>query len=281
MKKKDDPKIKALEWYLKFLSEDLENMNELDFGKLVVEAQFYFMNPVKGLLAYYILAESLPPPMPTTTLKKIGKRTKDLEANAKVQGIERVDTHVPTLWDTAGPRNYPLYGRNYPWRQNLKVVQAKIRNFMKEINEGTDFKSYAKADVLFGRGSGKFKVIYDPVEPSFADATDPSKLVEEARVSLIFALDGIPDEGAIKTCRECGRYFLHLSKKPKFFCDYKCTVKFTSRKRREKDPEGYRAAQREIMRKKYREEKAKKLGRTVGKIRFQKKSVSKNKRREG
>jgi hypothetical protein len=35
------------------------------------------------------------------------------------------------------------------------------------------------------------------------------------------------------------------------------------------------------MRKKYREEKAKKLGRTVGKIRFQKKSVSKNKRREG
>jgi hypothetical protein len=273
MKIKDDPKIKALEWHLKFLSEDLENMNELDFRKLVVDAEFYFMNPMKGLLAYYILAESMPPPMPTTTLKKIGKKTKDLEANAAVQVMERVDSHGPTLWDPWGPRNYPSHaglGRNYPWRENLRVVQAKIRNFMKEISEGTDFKSYAKADVLFGRGSGKFKVIYDPVEPSFADATDPSKLVEEARLSLIFALDGIPDEGAIKTCRECGRYFLHLSKKPKFFCDYKCTVKFTSRKRREKDPDGYRAAQREIMRKKYRERQAEKRGVPVEKVKIQK-----------
>jgi hypothetical protein len=52
-------------------------------------------------------------------------------------------------------------------------------------------------------------------------------------------------------CKECGGKFLWVSKKPKYYCTSKCTSKAISRKRREKDPEGYRKQQREIMRKKY------------------------------
>jgi hypothetical protein len=207
------------------------------------------------------------PPSAIASLKKMGKDTKDLEAHAKVQGIEKANYYWPIY-------SQGIIPPDYHWRENLRLVQAELRGFLKEWTEtesaGLFLKPYGKAKIYFGRDEGKFKLIYDPDEPSFTGTTDPSKLAEKARLSLIFALDGIPDEGAIKTCRECRKYFLHLSKKPKFFCDYKCTVKFTSRRRREKDPEGYRASQREIMRKQYRKEQAKKRGVPVGKVKIQK-----------
>jgi hypothetical protein len=45
-----------------------------------------------------------------------------------------------------------------------------------------------------------------------------------------------------------------------------------SKRRRDADPEKYRAVQREIMRRKYREVKTKQRGVPVGKVRIQRKS---------
>ena len=248
MKQRDDPKIKALEWYLQFLSSDLDEMSELDFGKLVVEAKFYFMTPTKGFSAF-ISAKSLPSAI--ALLRERGIDTKDLEHSAKLQDIGRVNYYVPTYWQ--GP-----FPGAYAWRHNLKLVQGELRSFLEDrIKASANFIPIGKANILFGRVEGRFKVIYDVNEPSFADINDVSKLVEMVKLSFIFALDNIPDEGSIKTCRECGKLFLHLSKKPKYFCNFRCTSRAASRKRRQDDPEKYREVQREIMRRKYRERRAK------------------------
>ncbi|MBM4334049.1 MAG: hypothetical protein FJ117_23010 [Deltaproteobacteria bacterium] len=95
------------------------------------------------------------------------------------------------------------------------------------------------------------------------------RLVRIRRLQL--ALDNTPDEGSVKECRECGNFFLHLSKKPKYYCNFRCTSKAASRKRREQNSEKYREDQREIMRRKYREIKAKERGVPVNKVRIQKK----------
>jgi hypothetical protein len=68
---------------------------------------------------------------------------------------------------------------------------------------------------------------------------------------------------------DCGKYFLHLSKKARYYCTPKCTSRDLSKKRREADPEAYRKKQREIMRKKYREKKAKELGMSPDKLKIQ------------
>ncbi|MFC1890497.1 hypothetical protein ACFL4G_12160, partial [Thermodesulfobacteriota bacterium] len=103
-------------------------------------------------------------------------------------------------------------------------------------------------------------------------------------ISVFFALDRIPME-AIKTCQECGRYFLHLTKKPKYYCNPKCTSRAMGRKRKEdKEKYGkYLEQQKRIMKKKYREKKAKEQGKSVDKVKIQKRSApkKKSKKKEG
>jgi hypothetical protein len=251
MRQKDDPKIKALEWYLQFLSNDVDQMNELDLEKLVVEARFYFVNPAKGVLAFSS-ARHLPSTI--ASLRERGKDTKDLEAGAKVPDIDKVNYYVPIFWQGRFPAAYP-------WRDNLKLVQAELRSFLEGMmKKAGNFIPVAKGDILFARIDGRFKVIYDIQEPAFEEIEDVSKLVEMAKLSFMFALNNIPDEGSIKKCRDCGKWFLHLSKKPKYYCNFRCTSRAASRKRREQDPEKYREEQREIMRRRYRERKAKERG---------------------
>ena len=155
----------------------------------------------------------------------------------------------------------------------MKLVQAELKSFLEGgMKEASTLIPVGKKVISFGRIDGRFQVIYSIQEPSFEDIEDVSKLVGMAKLSFMFALDKIPDEGSIKTCPECGKLFLHLSKKPKYYYNFRCTSKAASRKRREEDPEKYRKAQREIMRRKYRERKAKERGVSVNKVRIQRKA---------
>jgi hypothetical protein len=61
-------------------------------------------------------------------------------------------------------------------------------------------------------------------------------------------------------CEECRALFLQAGAKPKRYCSVKCGWKANARKRREADPEAYRAKQREIMRKRYEAKRKEELG---------------------
>lgn len=60
---------------------------------------------------------------------------------------------------------------------------------------------------------------------------------------------------AIRQCKECGRYFVHLSKRERDYCCNKCASRAGARKRRREDPEGYKAKMRGYMKRKYREKR--------------------------
>lgn len=68
---------------------------------------------------------------------------------------------------------------------------------------------------------------------------------------------------ALRKCQECHRLFVQAKGKARKFCSNKCMNRWHSRKRREADPEGYRAKQREIMRKRYEEKQKEKHGPNV------------------
>lgn len=229
MKKTDDPKIQAAQWFLEFISDDLEKMTPLDFDRRVVEAKHYFMEPKKDLAWLLYSGKSFS-----------GQSFSGWPEQGRI-GIK------------------PILKDSYPWKENLKFTQSFLRDFLKEsIKANNKISAFDKVDFLFGTVNGIMRAYYDPPNYLIEDThDDPSNLAKTAKFSFANALNGIPRD-AIKTCRECGKYFLHLSKKPKYFCSPKCTVKATSRRRRERDPEGYRAKQREIMRKKYeKDQKAK------------------------
>lgn len=66
---------------------------------------------------------------------------------------------------------------------------------------------------------------------------------ESLLLSFYRTLDGVPI-GSLRSCLECGRYFLHTTKMKRDFCANKCAARKASRDRRErikKDPEKYEA----------------------------------------
>ena len=174
-----------------------------------------------------------------------------------------------------------MYPDNYPWRETLKEIQVSLKRIVEELsknqpeNQGEIWK-VGEVSLVFNRGPKGMFIRFNPLS-SFLGLYQVPKLeewVELAKLTFYISAHGLR-QYAIVLCKECGKYFLHLSKKVKYFCSPRCASRNLSRERREKDPEGYRAKQREIMRRKYREQKAKELGRPVGKIAFQKKSISK------
>ena len=82
-------------------------------------------------------------------------------------------------------------------------------------------------------------------------------------------LDGLP-RYVIRKCEGCDKYFLYKPQRKKNFCSPRCMWRKNAEKRRKADPEGYRAKQREIMRKKYLKDSAEKRGTTPDKIKLQK-----------
>jgi len=79
---------------------------------------------------------------------------------------------------------------------------------------------------------------------------------------LLTKLDKIPAT-AIRRCQECNRLFVQLKGKARKFCSKKCMNRWHTRKRRQADPEAYRAKQREIMRKRYERKQKEKYGPNV------------------
>ena len=80
----------------------------------------------------------------------------------------------------------------------------------------------------------------------------PEIFAKQAKLEFYILMNGLPSN-SIDTCKRCGKYFLRLTEKPKYYCSQKCGAAHLSQKKREENREEYNAKQREIMRKKYQE----------------------------
>jgi hypothetical protein len=240
MKGRDD-RAEALAWYLDFVNEDLDSLSDLEFEKRVVEAKFFLLNPGRPLFP----REKTTPKQPPGEL----------------------------LFEVRGRGHIEYWPSDFDWEGVLKQIQSTLKDYLDSLvaQQAASGEIVKHVDLKLSRSSGKWVVV---PELDMSDLADPRKLKGLARTVFCFVLDGIPVD-SIKTCRECTRYFLHLSAKTKYYCSAKCTSRALSRKRREADPEGYRAKQREIMRRKYKRDQARKLGKSPDKVLIQKKSPPK------
>jgi hypothetical protein len=184
-------------------------------------------------------------------------------------------------WEEMDPIYYKLHAElegtklpeGFDWKDALISVQAELRESLEDLqvaeNEIIPVADVRLEITLVG---GKFRVGY-ALPITYEECFDKDRLTQLAKISLCHALQDIPKD-AIKRCRnkDCPKYFLHLSGKLRYYCSPQCTSRDLSRKRREKDPEAYRKKQREIMRRKYREKKAKKLGVSPNKVKIQKRA---------
>ena len=144
----------------------------------------------------------------------------------------------------------------------MKSIQSGLKDFLeKEVLAKRGGPAPLSLDVgkvrfLLAESQGFWFTRYVPdLKSSLPPA---SRFLHMARMRFAHYLDRV-SSSAIKNCQECGKYFLHLSLKPKYYCSPKCASRAVSRRRRQRDPEGYRAKQREIMKRKYSEERAKRL----------------------
>ena len=249
----EEKRRRVLAWFLDFLNEDFDRLSIVDFEKRKVEARYYFMNP-GPFLPYGI------------------------------HGVDMMSRNHGKGSDIFGE-----FPEDYPWGERLRDIQRDLKELVEDVLHKPIFRYES-----LGAGRGGRRKIWEPPIWKIADVGlylfrgstaevfynaggDYSKMGVHAKVNFVHAMNGISPE-TIKQCQECGKYFLHLSAKAKYYCNPMCTTKALSRKRRETDPEGYRAKQREIMRRVYRERQAKKLGVSPDKVKIQKKSPSRARR---
>lgn len=224
MKKSEDPKFKALDWYLDFTSVDLSNLAEVEFRKLLLDAQNHF-----------------------TSFAPTSPYSHGLGAYLKYTGKKIDVDEIPN---------------DFPWEENLRRIQKELKSILQKVLSWRDIKdelSWLKtfeirADVGLHLGffDGKIRTLILQPSNSF-------DLMNMARTNFIRLLSDLSPD-VIRNCEECGKFYLHLAKRPRRFCTPKCTSKAMSRERRERDPEEYRKRQRELMRRKYEEKKHKALG---------------------
>lgn len=153
-------------------------------------------------------------------------------------------------------------------RVELPIIQDALKTFVEEhilklpgscsILRLPNFERQLTAD-------DTFKINYVQVFEA-SDSNAPNlDLLKNDFADLI---DGLPPD-CIKKCGECGKLFVHISKKVKIYCSPKCSFKYLSRKRREelkKHPRKYKAflkTQKEKMRKIYEEKKKVEFGPNV------------------
>jgi hypothetical protein len=242
MKRKEDAKIDTLRWYLDFIRDDLDAMSDLEFSKRVLEAQHYFRSfPMLTLIG----------DNPVAYLDWLGRR--------------RLNQPLP-LWP----------GLDYPWKENLKFAQKELKGFltglMKPFGSLTSEILEGNVVVSLMHTSGGIMKLGFLFTDFISDLSDK-------KLSFCASIDGVSLNAAgrgVRICEECGRYFLHLSERERMFCSPRCTTKATSRRRRTSDPEGYRAYQREIMRRRYRVKLGKKRGVPPNLVKIQKRSRRKS-----
>ena len=239
MKRNDRPQVRALNWFMDFISEELGTMSDLEFSKLVMDVR------------HYVISYAFTTPLDFPKWEEMDPVYYKL--HAEFEGIKSPE--------------------GFDWKDALIDAQTELRESLELWKAAEDeIIPVAGVQLEITLVKGRFRVGY-ALPKTYEDCFDKDTLTQLAKISLCHALQDISKD-AIKKCKDkdCERYFLHLSRKERYYCTPKCTSRDLSRKRREKNPEAYRKKQREIMRKKYREKKAKELGKSPDKVKIQKRA---------
>jgi hypothetical protein len=203
-KLQDLPQVKALNWYMDFLADNLETISRFELSKRVVEVRNYIIN-----YAHFTPFPFFP----------------------KWPEIDPIDYSLHDELDgTASPEGFP-------WKEALTKVQTELLNLLEEllsVEKGKRIRvqQVERQIVVFDE---KFIIGHPLPNTDYNDCFDLDVLPQLAQISFTDALSGMPRK-AIKKCeheKKCGNYFLHLSEKPKYYCSPKCTSRALAQERRD------------------------------------------------
>ena len=193
--------IKALRWYMDFLSYDFESMTDLDLKKSALDVKQYIIKN-----AYF---------KPFSFLKYEESDPIGDELHAELERIE-------------SPEASQL-------RKVLIIVQAELRGLLEAIiNPAREVIEVEPVERRIASTGTTFVIGHPPPKIDPNDSFNTDTLPRLARISFTDALGGMP-ANSINMCEHenCGNYFFHLSEKNKFYCSPKCTSRALAQERRE------------------------------------------------
>jgi hypothetical protein len=143
-------------------------------------------------------------------------------------------------------------------------IQAKLKDcfsaIIKEADGKTQNSGYDLVKTVISKGfTTKVSVILagsnkEGLKLSCETRTDPDE--DKPLLDFLRSVSGIRLDN-LKKCPECERYFLHLSKRKRIFCDNKCASRYLTRQRRSESKEAraeYRERMKNYMQKRRKEE---------------------------
>lgn len=127
------------------------------------------------------------------------------------------------------------------WRRVIKMLpqvqqlfKHELEKFIK-LREGKSFFMPPLKRIVELR-DGVFKIVYESPTQIVVDKKTPERYLLEYDISELYELlNGVP-QASIRTCKnpQCGKLFIHISKKPQLYCSPSCAFKFLSKERRDR-----------------------------------------------
>jgi len=232
-------RVSGLEWFLDFFNLKIEDLGRGDRLKWVTEALYMieFGRPKVGLRMY-------PIPDKITSQKRIAEWDKDnrLERCQKLvidfymKLMESIENSIVTRMKWL-PRNkfgfnksiFAKFDTQATVRVHVPVSSGVEWNIENEDTDNEQWFCRINREKMYER----------KLHVTFSTRSDEDSLL----LAFCQSLEGIPIS-AFRTCPECCKFFLHLSKKEKLFCNNKCAARSGSRVRRQNiknnDPEAYK-----------------------------------------
>lgn len=248
-------RIKTLEWFLNFTNLNLREMDHIKQEIVQTEAIHYFLDPIPLTLPKAGVSES-------KGLNRIRKMVKlhnaIKEIPAMLQHNEGAVGVVDLYRDINGDKVLPgqLNGIPIDTLERIQKELLEILNSIKQSSSEPDEQqiispNHMNKDVYLINTKGNLEAFLVVLIEGKDD------LINSASMHFHAAVSGFHTEN-IQECMECGKYFVHTSLKPRYYCNPRCTSKAIARKHRQENPEEYNKKHRELLRRIYHKKKIEK-----------------------
>lgn len=234
MKSQRSSEHEELQWFIDFVNMDLDTIKPGDRAKLLVESDILFPLKEIGLM------DSLPMPGDPATAQWVEIDPSKISKENLWQLSKEDKRKMAWAFEIPGKETEEYWN-------NIVKLQEGVKEIFFQFCIAPFESAFRFSLRIMLRGDRGPKEPYTISYLPFTESQD-----EYLSFKILRLLDGLPGN-AIRQCPGCGKIFLHTSLREKKFCTPRCLWKYNAAKRREKDPEGYKNYQRDLMHDRYLE----------------------------
>ena len=235
-------KTQLANWFLNFLNLDLQKISDDKKNMLTVQA----LSIVYGMGLYKVGNESKPE-MPADRWENEIPLSKALDIWSQENKIESCQQHLRQFFEkffktietskTYAQEWKPEFKNYFCFDQIQSAFKVRIETPLIRFEDPEVInKGEHNEQVLFRLNEGN--LLTSPIRLAFRAEKDEDTLL----LYFFHALEWFPIS-AFRQCPQCGKYFIHMSKRLKNCCSNLCSAKFKGRVKRkqmkESDPDKY------------------------------------------